>query len=136
MKIAMLNCLDANRVCAAAGCLRAFNTRSRHFAEYGDTPLELTAMARCNGCGQGIDEGFREKLDREIVKLGRMSPGSPEAAVIYNYVDTCLNIPRDRRSAFSARDFTVRPASSAVTVWTPRMRRLSRMPACGAVEAT
>ena len=66
MKIAMLNCLMANEVCTGAGCLRAFNTRTRHFAEYGDTPLELTALARCNGCGKGIDKGFREKLERIV----------------------------------------------------------------------
>ena len=56
MKIAMLNCLNANQVCTGAGCLRAFNSRTKHFAEYGDIPLELVAMARCNGCGKGIDE--------------------------------------------------------------------------------
>ena len=63
MKIAILNCLKANEVCTGASCLRAFNDRSRHFAAYGDTPLELVAMARCNGCEAGIDEGFREKLE-------------------------------------------------------------------------
>ena len=66
MKIAMLNCLNANQVCTGAGCLRAFNSRTKHFAEYGDIPLELVSMARCNGCGKGIDEGFREKLDRIV----------------------------------------------------------------------
>ena len=66
MKIAMLNCLNANQVCTGAGCLRAFNSRTKHFAEYGDIPLELVAMARCNGCGKGIDEGFREKLERMV----------------------------------------------------------------------
>ena len=66
MKLAMLNCLEANEVCTGAGCLKAFNTRTRHFAEYGDTPLELTAMARCNGCEAEIDEGFREKLERIV----------------------------------------------------------------------
>ena len=60
MKIAMLNCLNANEVCTGAGCLRAFNSRTRHFADYGDEPLELIAMARCNGCGKGVDKGFRE----------------------------------------------------------------------------
>ncbi len=48
--------------------------------------------------GVRLPEKVREKLDREIVKLGRMSPGSPEAAVIYNYVDTCLNIPWDKKT--------------------------------------
>ena len=66
MKIAMLNCLKANEVCTGAGCLRAFNNRTRHFADYGDAPLELIALARCNGCGKGIDEGFREKLERIV----------------------------------------------------------------------
>ncbi|MBE6724264.1 MAG: endopeptidase La [Ruminococcaceae bacterium] len=48
--------------------------------------------------GVKLPDKVREKLDREIVKLGRMSPGSPEAAVIYNYVDTCLNIPWDKKT--------------------------------------
>ena len=69
MKIAILNCLAANDVCAGAACLHAFNSRSRHFAQYGTEPLELVAMGRCNGCAAGIDEGFREKLDR-IVEEG------------------------------------------------------------------
>ena len=37
MKIAMLNCLKANEVCAGAACLRALNGRTRHFEEYKDT---------------------------------------------------------------------------------------------------
>ena len=69
MKIAILNCLDANDVCTGAACLKALNNRSRHFAQYGEEPLELVAMARCNGCEAGIDDGFREKLDR-IVQEG------------------------------------------------------------------
>lgn len=66
MKIAILNCLQANDVCTGAACLKAFNTKSRHFADYGREPLELVAMARCNGCQAGIDECFREKLDRIV----------------------------------------------------------------------
>lgn len=66
MKIAILNCLKANEVCAGAACLTAFNGKSRNFERYGDTPTELTAFARCNGCGAGIDGGFKEKLDRII----------------------------------------------------------------------
>ena len=27
---------------------------------------ELVAMARCNGCGADINEGFKEKLDRIV----------------------------------------------------------------------
>ena len=75
-KIAILNCLKANDVCTGAACLKAFNNRNRHFEPYGDEPLELVAMGRCNGCEAGIDEGFQEKLDRilqegaEICHLG------------------------------------------------------------------
>ena len=66
MKIAILHCLNANDVCAGAACLKAFNAKARHFASYGDTPLELIAFGRCSGCGTGIDPGFREKLDRMV----------------------------------------------------------------------
>ena len=63
MKIAILNCLKANDVCTGGSCLRAFNTRTRHFEQYKEeTELELVALARCNGCEAGIDEGFEEKL--------------------------------------------------------------------------
>ena len=45
-----------------------------------------------------LPKEVREKLDREITKLSRMTPGSPEATVIYNYVDTCLSIPWEKRT--------------------------------------
>ena len=91
MKIAVLNCLRANDVCAGAACLKAFNSGIRHFSEYGGEPLELVAFARCNGCGVGIDQGFREKLDRmvsegaQVCHLGvctRMSDTKEECATI------------------------------------------------------
>ncbi|MDO5154054.1 MAG: CGGC domain-containing protein [Eubacteriales bacterium] len=66
MKIAILNCLQANTVCTGAACLKAFNSKTRHFARYEKEPLELVALARCNGCEAGIDGGFREKLDRIV----------------------------------------------------------------------
>lgn len=66
VKIAILNCLQANEVCAAAACLKAFNSKNRHFARYAGEPLELVALARCNGCQAGIDEGFQEKLNRIV----------------------------------------------------------------------
>ena len=69
MKIAMINCLKANEVCTGAGCLKAFNGRTKHFEQYAGTDLELVSMARCNGCEAGIDEGFKEKLDR-IISIG------------------------------------------------------------------
>ncbi|MBE6616821.1 MAG: endopeptidase La [Ruminococcaceae bacterium] len=35
----------------------------------------------------------KERLEKEITKLGKTPQGSPEAAVIRNYVETCLEIP-------------------------------------------
>ena len=66
MKIAILNCLKANEVCGASSCLKAFNTKTRHFAEYKYIDTELVSLARCNGCEAGLDKGFIEKLDRMV----------------------------------------------------------------------
>lgn len=68
MKIAILNCLQANEVCAGCSCLKALAARTRHFARYEGQDVELAAFARCNGCGAGLDEGFREKLDRMVTE--------------------------------------------------------------------
>ena len=65
-KIAIMNCLKANEVCTAAGCMKAFNARTGHFEQYGDEPLEMVAAARCNGCDAGMDENLRKKLDRIV----------------------------------------------------------------------
>ena len=65
-KIAILNCLKANDVCTAAACIKAFNLRKAHFEEYDGMDAELVAVARCNGCDAGIDNGFREKLERIV----------------------------------------------------------------------
>lgn len=76
MKLAVLNCLKANGCCAGAACLRALTQRQHSFARYAGQDIRLVAFARCNGCEAGIDQGFREKLDRivsegaEVVHLG------------------------------------------------------------------
>lgn len=48
-KIAILTCLDACQVCTGAGCLNAWNSKSRHFAAYAGEEASLesfsTAMA-------------------------------------------------------------------------------------------
>ena len=45
-KIIMLNCLRANQVCTGAACLKAFNERTRTFAQYGEEELFLQAFFR------------------------------------------------------------------------------------------
>ncbi len=64
-KIVMLTCLKANTVCTGAGCLKAFNEKTKTFSRYGSEELELEAFFRCNGCGVW-DEGMEEKLERLI----------------------------------------------------------------------
>ena len=70
-KIAVINCLKANEVCAGAACLKAWEEKSRSFARYSGEETVLTAFARCNGCGNNPEEnaGLLEKLNR-IVEEG------------------------------------------------------------------
>ena len=93
MKIAVLNCLKANDVCAGAACLKAFNAKTRHFEAYGDTPLELVAFARCSGCEAGIDDGFREKLDR-IVSEGAEACHFGVCTRIFEHKEECSVITK------------------------------------------
>ncbi|MBE6650927.1 MAG: endopeptidase La [Ruminococcaceae bacterium] len=40
-----------------------------------------------------LPSDIAEKLDKEYAKMSRMSIGSPEATIIRNYIETCLDIP-------------------------------------------
>lgn len=66
MKLAILNCLNSNRVCTGAACLQALNERKKSFTPYQGQEIELTAFMRCNGCGVDPEEdaGIIEKMDR------------------------------------------------------------------------
>lgn len=70
-KIAILTCLNANRVCTGAGCLRAFNEKTGSFARYAEDGLLLMAFFHCPGCGisPAQDGGTLEKLER-LEKIG------------------------------------------------------------------
>lgn len=46
-----------------------------------------------------LPDEVREKLNKEVSRLAKTSFGSPEAAVIRNYIDTCLEIPWLTKSA-------------------------------------
>jgi len=45
-----------------------------------------------------LPEEVRARLEKEIAKLGKTPQGSPDAAVIRNYVETCLEIPWSKRT--------------------------------------
>lgn len=45
-----------------------------------------------------LPKEVREKLEKEIGKLAKAPTGSPEAAVIRNYIETCLDIPWNKKT--------------------------------------
>ncbi len=57
---------------------------------------EDTAVLTKRMDGMKLPEEVRDKLEKEIAKLAKSPVGSPEAAVIRNYVETCLDIPWGR----------------------------------------
>ena len=64
-RIAILNCLKANQVCAGVSCLDALRERRGGFAEYAG---EDVAFLRCSNCGKTPEEdpGMTEKLERLV----------------------------------------------------------------------
>lgn len=45
-----------------------------------------------------LEGEVREKLEKEIYRLEKAQPGSPDAAVIRTYLETCLEIPWNRKT--------------------------------------
>lgn len=45
-----------------------------------------------------LPDEVREKLEKEVARLAKTSAGSPDAAVIRNYLDVCLEIPWNKRT--------------------------------------
>ena len=45
-----------------------------------------------------LDDEVREKLEKEIYRLEKAQPGSPDAAVIRTYLETCLDIPWNKKT--------------------------------------
>lgn len=70
-RIAMINCLRANTVCAGAACFKAWNEKKRSFERYRDAETELVAFMRCNGCDADpdTDAGMKEKIER-LISIG------------------------------------------------------------------
>lgn len=77
-KIAIMNCLKANQVCAGVSCLDALRERRAGFACYAGEDVDLRAFLRCSNCGKTPQEdpGMTEKLERlvssgvEVVHIG------------------------------------------------------------------
>ncbi len=62
--------------------------------DQGDEIIELQEKAD----SAGLPKEVREKVDREIRKLSKMAPLSPEATVTRNYLDWLLGIPWKKRT--------------------------------------
>ena len=45
-----------------------------------------------------LPDEVRTRLEKEIAKLGKTPQGSPDAAVVRNYVETCLEIPWTKKT--------------------------------------
>ncbi len=69
IKIGILHCLEAAKVCAGCGCLNAFNLKKGSFTEYAEEDI-LAAYFTCNGCKKQNgaspkdDMGMIEKVER------------------------------------------------------------------------
>lgn len=65
-KIAVVRCDTVSEVCPGVGCLKAFNHRKLHFADYGpDT--ELIGFFTCGGCsGRRVSRLVEKLLDHDL----------------------------------------------------------------------
>ena len=63
----------------------------------GDTPQEFDEY-REKIKSLGLEKETEEKLLKEVTRLSRQSFGSAEASVIRSYLDTCLELPWNKRS--------------------------------------
>lgn len=63
----------------------------------GDTPQEFDEY-REKIKALGLEKETEEKLLKEVTRLSRQSFGSAEASVIRSYLDTCLELPWNKRS--------------------------------------
>lgn len=90
-KIVILACQKANTVCTGAGCLKAFNQKTKSFARYQNEEIELEAFFRCNGCDVW-DDGMQEKLERLIF----LQPDAVHMGICTKYKDgtRCPTIKR------------------------------------------
>lgn len=103
-KIAVLTCLDACQVCTGAGCLRAWNSRSRGFAPYAGEEVSLAAFFHCNGCGKDpeTDTGMLEKLDRlqsegvDTVHIGICAVKDRKAGTLCRHIEKIREMLRSR----------------------------------------
>lgn len=64
------------------------------FEEYSEDGDEYSKAIS----GAKLPEHVREKLLAENAKLAKMPFGTPEATVIRNYIETCLELPWDKKS--------------------------------------
>lgn len=67
-KVAVLRCLITSASCAATGCFRAFNEKTKAFERYQGEDVQLGAMWTCNGCGSSRLEN-QEGIEKKIARM-------------------------------------------------------------------
>jgi len=79
MKIVLLTCLNATKICSAVACFRALDARESYFECYRGNEVKLVALMHCNGCSCNIhsNSDFIEKfntickLEPDVVHIGK-----------------------------------------------------------------
>ncbi len=61
--------------------------------ELGDEELSQTEDLRKRAAGLKLNDEARERVDRELQRMDRMAPGSPELAMSQTYVEWILDLP-------------------------------------------
>ncbi len=64
-----------------------------NFELYGDTEEDEVEEYFAKIDALSCDNGIKEKLAKEVMKLHKMPQGSHEATVVRNYLDLCLDLP-------------------------------------------
>ncbi|MBO7218129.1 MAG: endopeptidase La, partial [Clostridia bacterium] len=70
-----------------------------NFELYGDTDEDEVEEYLAKIDALSAADSVKEKLGKEVMKLHKMPQGSHEATVVRNYLDLCLELPWNRRTA-------------------------------------
>lgn len=73
VKVGLIRCESAMRICPGTSCFRAIKERKGSFAPYSDEEIEIIGMAPCGGCpGRDAVRQAAEMVrrDAEVIFLG------------------------------------------------------------------
>lgn len=80
-------------------------------AELGNDMTESKKLCERFEKIKNVSDDLRATFEREIARLDRLNPQSPDYAVLYNYIDTLVGLPWDAETDDSDRSFADAEAS-------------------------